>query len=1076
MVGDYSLVYGGETQSIRRIFSNASLLGIENSTALLEPALFSHQRDSSRTIHKDIFMKTIDIQRAFRLGCIALLFICVAGQQASAIEPAEEFLAGLRERGYYENALEYLDKMKTSTLVSPDFKRNIEFERGVTLIEASRAERNMVERQKVLDEAKTALEQFVAGVDPGYHLVSSAQAQLANLLVERARMNIQKASQKNTVPALRDSLMKEARQWFTEAGQVFETSRSQLEVKLETIPKNLDMNNPSQRRLIKIRDQYRTDYLQARLLIPAIKEETADTYADDAPERKTNLTEAAELFGKVYEDYRTRIAGLYARMYQGRCQTKLKDYKEALSLFNDIFEQPDSPDAFRTLKMKTMVLAIDCWLPKEGQPLYNDGIQKMLPMIENVRQTEVRTAEWLYLRLALAKCYEVMGNDVSDTTEKRTALTNARKHASFVSKYPSDYKREAQELVARLGGLDLPPEEEEIPKTFAEARQKGKEALDEWQTGRLTVQKLTQQVAAETDQTKKAELQANLAAAQKLVKDAPGKSLGFFKLALELANDETTDEDINIARYFIAFWHFTLGNYYDAALVGEFVARRYPGSAASSQLAQIALAAYVQIYKTSKTEDQGFAKRRIVGIGDYSIQQWPEKPEAVAAANTLIAFMVQDKKLDEAIKYLNLIPEASPNRGEAELKTGQALWSSYLSDSKALRENPPSDAGADVTEEKRLDKIKEDAKKILSDGINRLKSAPVSETLLTATLSLAQIYVDTGEVDEAIAMLEDGATGALPFVKQNHPATQKKGFAIETYKTALRAYISSSASNSDAKAQEMTEGLNKSMTDQKQLVATYIKLASDMKGQIDRATDSKMKKSLASRFSIFLKNIRGQSDELSVQTWAADSFSKLGESFAASGSSTDAKKFFQEAVKGFDTILDKGKKTPKWLSPEVETQVRMRKASTQAGLGDYKEAIDTFETLLKAKSSNLTVQLAAARAYQAWGKKDSKKYYNAIMGGDTKDSQNKRLIWGWGKLSQITVRYDQFRDIFHESRYAYLYCRFHYAKKNSKDKKKDYKKVSDAIKAFEIVYKDLGGPNWKPKYEALMKEVDAALR
>jgi cellulose synthase operon protein C len=110
-----------------------------------------------------------------------------------------------------------------------------------------------------------------------------------------------------------------------------------------------------------LRDILRTDYLQAQLLAAAVKEETADTKKPGSPEYKALVTTAAEQYGEVYDKYRTRLAGLYARMYQGRCSQKLGNHKDALSYFGELLEQPDNPEEFRTLKTKTLLLAKDSW-------------------------------------------------------------------------------------------------------------------------------------------------------------------------------------------------------------------------------------------------------------------------------------------------------------------------------------------------------------------------------------------------------------------------------------------------------------------------------------------------------------------------------------------------------------------------------------------------------------------------------------------------------------------------------------------------------------------------------------------
>src|SRR5689334_11415637 len=60
--------------------------------------------------------------------CIALL--CCTGL-AVAVEPAEEFVKGLQERGMDDLAIEYLDRLKTSPLATDAIKKRIPYLRGV---------------------------------------------------------------------------------------------------------------------------------------------------------------------------------------------------------------------------------------------------------------------------------------------------------------------------------------------------------------------------------------------------------------------------------------------------------------------------------------------------------------------------------------------------------------------------------------------------------------------------------------------------------------------------------------------------------------------------------------------------------------------------------------------------------------------------------------------------------------------------------------------------------------------------------------------------------------------------------
>ncbi len=90
------------------------------------------------------------------LGWAILCLSGVTVSDATATEPAQKFLQGLRERGYYDTAVDYLERMKTSRLAPIELKEILLYEMGTTLIEASRLQRDIAIREKQLDEARNA--------------------------------------------------------------------------------------------------------------------------------------------------------------------------------------------------------------------------------------------------------------------------------------------------------------------------------------------------------------------------------------------------------------------------------------------------------------------------------------------------------------------------------------------------------------------------------------------------------------------------------------------------------------------------------------------------------------------------------------------------------------------------------------------------------------------------------------------------------------------------------------------------------------------------------------------------------
>jgi tetratricopeptide (TPR) repeat protein len=1094
--------------------------------------------------------------RILLAGCV---FGCLAtvAQFSGAVEPCREFLEGLRERGYYDTAFEYLEQMEKSPLAPPQFKESVLFEKGVTLVHGARFQRDLGIREKQLDEAQTLLKRFMT--ERATHpLIAAANNQLGNLLVERARMNVERS--KKMTGAQKTDMLNQARAMYDEAFKLFQTAEESLKTKLQAIKPVLDPKADAA--LITTRDSLRADYLQAQLLSAAIREETADTVTEGSKEHKELLTEAAAKYKDIYEKYRTRLAGLYARMYQGRCYLRLKDYKEALSYFTDLLEQPDQPEAFRTLKMKTLLLAVDCWLDP-SQNKYVEAIAKVGPMVDSANNTEARENDWLYLKLSLARANKLLADDLRKKDEKTNrvqitaGLNQAKKLAAEVAKLPSDYQTDAQKLLIDLGGPEIAKGQTTEPKNFMEAKQAGKDALETMQTASVAIQSLPDRIKKETDEAVKAEYEKQLADAQQAMQTAPNQALAYFQLALKLADADTPIEDINVVQYFLCYLYYIQNQFYDSAVMGEFIAQRYPESGGARQSAKIAMACYLRLYREiqdgakalftqldvdadgivssaelEKASDgqravlvpavsaddgsidrnaflsamTGFETNRIVGVADYITRTWPDQPEAVEALNTLIPFMIREGKLSEAQQYLLKIPADSAARGEAELKTGQAMWGAYLRGMFDVRkldanidkwqtEGAPDgvDLAAErdnlIAERKRLDDIKDRAQTTLSDGIGRMRdTGTIDATMATAVLSLGQIYVDTDQADKAIALLEDEKVGALTLVNGKHAATSKEGFAAETYKTALRAYIASlaTAQNSDtviAKAKGVMEALKTTVgttpEEQQKLIAIYISLARDLKQQMDLIEKPDAKKALSKGFETFLDQVGLGATEQNVLNWVAETFYGMGESFDTGGGTLtpEAKKYYTKAADTYDRILTQVKT---FNPPDFKIQVQMRLAMARRKIGLFNEAINVFTEILTANNMMLNVQVEAAKTYQEYADSQADGFnllYDRAMKGAKPDAAGKNIIWGWGRLAQTTARYPQYRDTFHESRYNLALCRHNMAKRQpSKDESKKLMEFAERdIDMTQSLYPEMGGETWVPAYNDLMKKVQQAL-
>ncbi len=495
-----------------------------------------------------------------------------------AEEPARAFLDGLRSRGYHDTALDYLKAMESSPIAPPDLRQTIPYETALTLVESSREQRDLEVRFQYLDEAQKLLKHFVDS-QASHPQAHAAQSQLGNLIVERARIKVEQSKSGNS-----KVLLQQANQLYAQAFKEFSSLEASVSKQLEQIPKVLDTRDKKQAALAQRRTQLRADNLQTELLAAAIREEMADTVADGSQQESTYLTEAADRYDAIYKKYRSRLAGLYARMYQGRCNQRLGKTKDALGYYGELLDQPDTPAAFRTLKTKTLGLAMECWLaPAEKK--YAEAIKQASNWLTSAPRNTEREPDMLAIRLSLARAYKMQADDFGsrdprDTRAIKLSIELAKKHAKVVADEPGKLQLEAQELVVELGGRQRESGHAQ-PQTFTDALAAAKKSLDAIGPATAEVSKIGQQLKRADDATRE-KLQHDLDAAKTKLASVRSSAMDLYRLAMRLADQNTPPSELNLVRYFVCYLYYLEQQYYEAALVGDLVSQRYPESAAHS--------------------------------------------------------------------------------------------------------------------------------------------------------------------------------------------------------------------------------------------------------------------------------------------------------------------------------------------------------------------------------------------------------------------------------------------------------------------------------------------------------------
>ncbi len=267
---------------------------------------------------------------ASRLGVLTLVAVGVtAGCPLQAAEPAEDFLRELKSRGYYDLALEYLDRLEHLDTVDEDVRRTIDFQQGEVLIQAALQQRILSRKQDDLDRAQHEFEEFVRE-QADHPLALSARGRLGDIAMERARLLVSQATQPTVTTEQAEGLRAEAHEQFYQSAEVFEQHKAKLRGRLEQIPKALSAEKDAA--LIKERDLLRSEYVQCQFVAAMALYEEALTYDASCDEREPLLQRAEVAFKSVAEKYRRRVAGLSAGLFLGRCRQLAQDPRRGAGL------------------------------------------------------------------------------------------------------------------------------------------------------------------------------------------------------------------------------------------------------------------------------------------------------------------------------------------------------------------------------------------------------------------------------------------------------------------------------------------------------------------------------------------------------------------------------------------------------------------------------------------------------------------------------------------------------------------------------------------------------------------------
>jgi len=991
-----------------------------------------------------------------------------------AVEQWQPFLERLRQAQMYDQALAYLDRMAASPWCPPELKEALDYEAGVTLIAQSRTLGSPMARAEALDAAHARLSAFLAS-HRDHSAAAGAALQLVNVLVERGRMKTTEAGRPAVSPAERDRLLEEARSHFVDARRELASQEQRLLEVLKGLPKGLI--DPRERQLREKRDQVQLDLRQARITLAAVIYEQATAHPIGTQDRTALLAEAADRFAALYEKYGAKAP--YALMRLGQCRKELGQYKQAMEAFDELLEQEGDEGPIRDLKTMALILAIQTVLEsKDEKP--SDAIQRYEAWKRAVPRTE-SSPEALSAHFFAARAYlEAARARKAKDPARRTLANQAREALEFVARFPGDHRRDAK--LALLDPIFGKPELDETePVDFTEARDRGLIAFERARMAELQIR---------TEPRESAKNQARL---QREIAEGQASAEKYYRMALGMVTPETPAEDVNAVRYHLSILYLNAKRYYDAAVMGEFLANRYPQSTMARPGARVALGALAQLYNAAAPGPaRTAAHARMVAAADAITSRWPTSPEAGDAQATLVQIAIVEGRLEAAREYLARLPAEAPGRGLAELRVGRALWDTFLRtpEPKEPAEPTPPQADHPPGSPAQRQAMLDEARRLLADGLAKLPEGTQADTtLLAAVLSLVQIQLRDGHPEQAVELLENGKFGPVTLAEARHPAAAGPQTAQAIYQTALRAYV---AAGRLEKAEKAMNALEKAVgtgdtAAASTLTQIYVALGRELQRSLDELRQegkTREMSKVADGFELFLNRIaqREAGNTFHSLLWVAQTYAEMAAGFDTGGTPPpkEAKKYYEKAAEVYQKILDRAKTDKEFLPAGSAWSVEVGLATCRRRLGQYKEALDQLVAVLVERDRMIDAQIQAAYTYQQWAATpgNARYYQFAIQGGQARqvDGQRVNVVWGWGKIAKMVGRWPKYADLFHEARYNLALCRFEYALTLSgAEKKSTLRQAERDITVTAMLYPKMGGPAWRDKYDALLKKIQGLL-
>jgi len=544
-------------------------------------------------------------------------------------------------------------------------------------------------------------------------------------------------------------------------------------------------------------------------------------------------------------------------------------------------------------------------------------------------------------------------------------------------------------------------------------------------------------------------------------------------------------------RYLLAYVYTQMQRYYEAGILGEFVAQHYdPRESMALDCAYFALSAYLRAYKQADADRNTSEMALLLRVTRLIDSKWSSSARADEARMTMARLYHRRQRPKLAAEWYDKISKTAPDFAQAQLAAGQSFWSLYLNSLQMPLERRPDvkqlQAWQEIAETRLrngIDSVQQNLKKqkAQADETQQQFELRATDALTAGKVSLAQLLIYKRKPVEAIALLSDGFLPVVDAVavadESQRPKTGQtsRAFASQAYQLLLRAHVGAQQLEKAQDAMARLETIA-GEADAGALTAIYVQIGRKLETELSLSRDDPERiQQLQQTFEGFLGTLSKRSEGLTLGTslWIAETYAAFADGAV---DETAAASYNERASDAYQRIIDRDEK----LSDAQRVNIQMRLIRSRRKARQFDAALELVGQLLKSQPKALDVQTEAAQILEAQAAADrSADRYRAAMLG-VRLPKSSADVWGWSRMASILQRTleksranQTFKTRLLESRLHLAECRYAIAQllDDNQQRQDELQKAKLEIRALWTVLGTTLNAEWSAKFDLIYQRV-----